>query len=385
MDYLYQQYSSYFARAATGTEDTACGELAELGAGEVRAGYRGVHFGADALALYRITYSSRISTRILAPLITFDCHSAKYLYRRARDIPWPGLFTCDDTFSVHASVSNSAIRHSQYAALRVKDAIADRFRDERGRRPSVDTRDADVRVDLHVHANRATISLETTGGSTHRRGYRVASVDAPMKENVAAAVIRASGWNGQTPLVDPMCGSGTLLAEAVMGYCGVPAGYLKTRFGVRFLPDFDEVLWRRMRVEVDESVRDLPRQLVAGSDADPEAVRAARRNLERVPGGCVVRVDVRRFEDIESLHAATIVCNPPYGLRTGRPGAMPAFMRSFGDFLKRRCAGSVAYIYFGNREWIKSVGLRPAFRMPLENGGLDGRLVRYDLYEGSAR
>jgi len=380
--FSYQHNQRFFAQLTDGTEEVATAELLSLGAADVKPGYRGVYFSADSAALYRITYCAAVITRVFAPLFSFDCHSAKYLYKRAREVDWPALFPVDRTFAVFANVSNSAIRHSQYAALQVKDAIADRFRDEMGRRPNVSPHDADVRVNLHVQANKATLSLELGGGSMHRRGYRSASVDAPMMEHVAAAAVRMTGWEGERPLIDPMCGSGTLLAEALMYTCRVPSGYLRadSGLGLAALPDFDESVWREVRSAADAAIRPFPEGLLSGSDAAPPAVAAARENLGHLPGGRDVTVSKRRFEDLEPIEGATILCNPPYGLRLGSRDAMPDFMRSFGDFLKQRCTGSTAWIYFGKRELLKSLGLRSSARRPLANGGLDGRLVKIDLY-----
>jgi len=192
-------------------------------------------------------YESRLVTRVLAPLIVFDCHSDRYLHRTAKKLDWSRLLGPDDGFMVVANVSGSRIRHSRYAAQVLKDAIVDRIRDDCGRRPSVDTVDPDVVLNLHVRNDRATISLDLGSGSLHRRGYRTAGGEAPMQETVAAAVIRYSGWDGSGPLVDPMCGSGTLLAEAFMARAGVPAQLLRARWGVTRLPDFDRAAWDRVR------------------------------------------------------------------------------------------------------------------------------------------
>ncbi len=378
----YQQHARYFAQVPDGGEEAASADLLALGAGDVKPGYRGVYFNAERDALYRIAYSALTITRVLAPLAHFQCHTPEYLYRKVRSIDWSAFFGNRNTFAVFATVSNSAIRHSQYAALTVKDAVVDQFREATGSRPSIDATEPDVWINLYLHANRATLSLDLSGGSMHRRGYRIESVEAPMQETVAAIMIAMTGWDGETPLVDPMCGSGTLLCEALMRYCRVPAGFLRERLGVEFLPDFERDLWRGLRKEVDNAVRELPEGLIYGSDADNMAVRAARANLSRLPGGRSVRVGRRRFEDIERIEGETIVCNPPYGLRIGRRDAMPEFIRAFGDFLKRRCTGSTAYVYFGKRELVKSLGLRPAWRKPLANGGLDGRLLRLNLFAG---
>jgi putative N6-adenine-specific DNA methylase len=378
--FVYQVSQRYFAQITDGADELATHELESLGASEVKPGFRGLYFTADAAALYRIVYAARVITRVLAPLVTFDCHSAKYLYRRAGEIRWDEFLGPDDTFAVFANVSNSAIRHSKYAALRVKDAVADQFRDTAGRRPDVDTADPDVWINLYLQGNHAVVSLDVSGGSMHRRGYRRSTVEAPMMEHVAAAVIAMTGWDGERPLVDPMCGSGTLLAEALMSTCRVPSGYLRRRFGVERLPDFDPSLWLETRRELDGAVRALEPGLIGGSDASGEAVRAARANCALLPGGNSVTVVRRRFESIERLDNTTIVCNPPYGRRIGASDAMPAFMRAFGDFLKQRCTGSTAYIYVGDRSLLKHVGLRTAWKRPLPTGGLDGRLARYDLY-----
>jgi putative N6-adenine-specific DNA methylase len=381
--YLYQTEARYFAQIPDGGEGVASDELAALGAEGIKAGYRGLYFGAERRALYGIAYRALTITRVLAPLIRFQCHSPEYLYKRVQSIAWSDFLDTRRTFAVFATVSNSAIRHSQYAALTVKDAIVDQFREQSGRRPTVDTVEPDVWINLYLHANRATLSIDASGGSMHRRGYRVESVEAPMQETVAAVMLALTEWDGSTPLVDPMCGSGTILCEALMRFGRVPSGYLRKRFGFESLPDFDADAWRGVKRDADAAIRPLPKGLIAGSDASAEAVRAARANLARLPGGRTVTVERKRFEEIEHIQSATVVTNPPYGLRIGKRDAMPEFMRGFGDFLKHRCAGARAFVYFGNRELLKSLGLRPTWKKPLANGGLDGRVVRIDLFAGS--
>ncbi|HPI93479.1 MAG TPA: THUMP domain-containing protein [Deltaproteobacteria bacterium] len=380
MTYTYQKYNLFFAQIADGMEELGTEELAGLGAKDIKPAFHGLHFTADRHALYRINYTARIISRVLAPLITFDCHSTEYLYRTARSIPWTELFSLEDTFVISANVSDSKIRHSQYAGLVLKDAIVDSFRDRYDQRPNVERIDADICFNLHILRNRATIYLDTSGGSLHRRGYRHEAVDAPMQETLAAAIIRLSGWDGSKPLYDPMCGSGTLLLEALMHACRIPASYLRRSFGFRFMPDFDEGVWSSVKREAEKDMRPLPKGLIAGSDSSGSAVETARLNSRNLPSGKNVRLAMMRFQDIESLKDTTIVCNPPYGLRMKRGEDMGAFMKEFGDFLKQRCTGSTAYVYFGNRELIKKVGLRTAWKKPLKNGQLDGRLVKYELY-----
>ncbi|MDA8163801.1 MAG: THUMP domain-containing protein [Desulfobacteraceae bacterium] len=378
--FAYQKTNRYFAQIGDGLEELGGEELASLGAREVKPVFRGISFEAERAVLYRINYCSRLCTRILAPLLRFDCHSDRYLYRTARNLPWEELLPLGATFAVGATVAHSRISHSQFAALRLKDAVVDRLRELRGKRPDVDRREPDLQLNLHIENNVATIALDTSGGSLHRRGYRLQAVEAPMQETLAAAIIRLSGWDGERPLVDPMCGSGTLLAEAHMHACRIPAGSLRGRFGCERLPDFDPALWQAVKGEADRAVRTLPAGLVSGSDMDKDAVAAARANLAALPGGGRVHLAVRRFEELPGIANAVIVCNPPYGLRLKKGEEMGGFMQALGDFLKRRCTGSTAFLYLGRRELVKSVGLRPAWKKPLKNGGLDGLLVKYELY-----
>ena len=380
MPYQYQQTNRYFAQIARGLEDLGAEELQDLGARNTAPAYRGLYFDADAETLYRINSQTRRITRGLAPLTAFQCHNPDYLYRTARKIAWTDFLSVDQTFAVFANVSNSKIRHSKYAALRVKDAVVDGFREAFGRRPSIDTRQPDVWINLYIENNHATLSLDTSGGSLHRRGYRQQSVEAPLQETVAAAIIRLSGWRGEQPLYDPMCGSGTLLAEALMHFCRIPAGFLRERFGFEALPDFDPVLWTAVRQEAEAQMRSLPHSLIAGSDLSDEAVAAARANLRTLPYGDQVAVAVKDYQDIARLEGTTLITNPPYGLRVGRKDSIGTFYKTLGDFLKQRCTGSTAYLYVGDRALLKKVGLRASWKKPLVNGALDGRLAKYELY-----
>ncbi len=378
--FSYQKSGRYFAQVATGLEELGRQELQQLGAREVKSGYRGFYFSADRATLYRINYCGRILSRVLAPLLRFDCHSDKYLYKTAAKIDWFALLSLKETFAVRANVSHSNIKHSQFAAQRLKDAIVDRFRQETGKRPSVDTREPDVLFNLHIGNNRATIYLDTSGASLHRRGYRLESVTAPMQEIVAAAIVQLSGWNGKRPLVDPMCGSGTILCEAMMHYCRIPAGYLQKKFGFTALPDFDAGTWAGVKAQAERGIRDLPAGLISGSDKSKAAIGAARANINCFPQGGNIDLQVRSINSIQSLENRVVLSNPPYGLRLETDENIRDFMKQLGDFLKQRCRGTEAYLYFGNRDLVKSVGLKPSWKKVLISGGLDGRLVKYSIY-----
>ncbi|HEY5622098.1 MAG TPA: THUMP domain-containing protein, partial [Pontiella sp.] len=212
--YLYQQTQQYFGQLAGGAESCGEAELKKLGATSIKPGYLGFYFCADQRTIYNITYQTRIFSRILAPLIAFNCHSDKYLYKTAQQIDWTDFLTLTKTFAITANVADSNIRNSQYAGQILKDAIADQFRSKTTERPNVDTRRPDLLLNLYIHKNKARISVDLGGGSLHKRGYRTESVEAPMQETLAATILQLAEWNGERPLYDPFCGSGTILCEA---------------------------------------------------------------------------------------------------------------------------------------------------------------------------
>jgi putative N6-adenine-specific DNA methylase len=378
--YEYQTGKRYFAQIAEGIKDLGARELQELGARDITPGYGGLYFSAGKEALYRINYSARLVSRILAPLVSFNCRTPEQLYKKAREITWMDFISAKGTFAVFGNVSDSSITNSHYASLRLKDAVADSFREKSGGRPDVDTRDPDIWLNIYIRSNNAVISVDTSGGSLHRRGYRKDAVSAPMQETVAAAIIRYTEWDGSVPLYDPMCGSGTLISEALMHYCRMPSGLLRKRFGFAFLPDYDRSLWKKVKKDQDRQVRDLPAGLISGSDISPEAVKISKINFMRLPQGDRIKLEKLDFRKSKGLTNGVIITNPPYGIRTGNAQELDSLYGSLGDFLKQKCKGSAAYIYFGEREFIKKIGLKPAWKKPLRAGGLDGRLVKYEMY-----
>jgi putative N6-adenine-specific DNA methylase len=380
--FAYQTDQTYFAQIAEGIEELGAEEIRRLGAATVRPSFCGLHFEADAAALYRINYQSRLVSRVLAPLTRFTCYDTDRLYRMARKVPWKAVMGVTQTLAVFANVSNSKIRHSQYAALCLKDAIVDYFREDCGRRPDVRRTDPDVWISLFVENNRAVISLDTSGGSLHRRGYRQEGGPAAMQETVAAAIIQWTGWDGSRPLVDPMCGSGTLLAEALMHHCRIPGAFLRRHFGFEQLPDFDRGLWSSVKTKADRAIRPPIADCISGGDISAAAVETARANLRRLPHGASVRIDPSDFKQLNEWTGRVMVCNPPYGIRLRPKGGTEPFYRELGDFLKQRCTGATAFIYFGDREMLKHIGLKPSWKRPLKSGGLDGRLAKFEMYAG---
>ncbi len=376
----YQKYKQYFGQIAGGMEDLGEQELREFGIKKIKKAYRGIYFVADQAHLYRLNLQSVLFTRFLAPLLTFDCHSTNYLHATAIEIEWEKIIKPNNTFAIFATVSNSKISHSKYASLVLKDAIVDRFRAQTGSRPDVDSKDPDIWINLHIDKNKARISIDTSGGSLHRRGYRQITTEAPMQETVAAAILKLSGWNGETKLHDPMCGSGTLLSEAMLRYCRIPAAFKRKNFGFKHLPDYDESLWFEIQANSKKNIRPLPENLISGSDISDYALNAARTNIDSIPYGKNINLEKIDFNDLEEMENTTIICNPPYGIRLGEKEDMPLLYRQLGDFLKNKCKNSSAWIYVGNRELIKEIGLKPSRKIPLKNGQLDGRLLKIDIY-----
>ncbi|MCP3898203.1 MAG: class I SAM-dependent RNA methyltransferase [Desulfobacteraceae bacterium] len=371
---------TYFAQVSESVKKLAVEELKEFGAKDIVPEYRGIKFKASQKNLYNIIYQTRMISRVLAPIKTFACPDNSAIYKNSKSIKWIDFLSRRRTFAIVSNVSDSNVSHSQYAALRVKDAIADYFRDMTGKRPDVEKDNPDLMMNLHIRKDMATLSVDLGGGALHKRGYREKSVMAPMQEIIAAAIIKYSGFDGTTPLYDPMCGSGTLLCEALMLANKVPSQIFRQKFGLTMLPDFNKTLWDKIKAEADSKIIETPKGVIAGSDMLDDAVNAAKTNLFGIHYGSNVEVLEKKFEDIESLNNQIIVINPPYGIRLLKDQSLENFYKAIGDFLKQKCKNSNAYIYFGDAKYIKSLGLKPAWKKILKLGQLDGRLVKYELF-----
>lgn len=383
--YEYQKNNMFFAQAPGKMEELCEKELIELGAKNTTAVYRGVYFSVDKEALYRINYTSRLLSRVLAPLIKFSCPDPNLLLKNARRVKWEEIFNVDQTFAITASVAKSKITNSLFAAQRLKDGIADYFRDKYGKRPSVNVSNPDVRFNLFIEKDQAVLSLDTSGESLHKRGYRLLAGEAPMQETLAAAIIRLSEWDGETPLWDPMCGSGTILCEALMHYCRIPAQFLRNNFGFFYMPDFDKDLWQNVKENADKNIRPLPKGLISGSDKSQRTLNTAADNLSRLPYSPSVELLCRPFQHVKEFENGTLITNPPYGIRLSSPEEVKGLYKELGDFLKQNCKGTTAFIYTGEPGLRKSIGLRTSRRIHLVNGKLEGVLLQIDSYEGSKK
>lgn len=367
----------YFAVVQGSLEKHAQEELEGFGARVLQEVPRGFYFSCSQAELYRILYESRLLQRVLLPLLSFDCHSTKYLYREAYNrYDWTQLFGVKETFGIISNVGNSAIKHSLYAGQTLKDAICDRFRSVYNARPDFTTKNPDILFNLHIFNNHANIYLDILGQSMHRRGYRKKSMEAPMQETVAAAMVRLSEWDGNTPLWDPMCGSGTILAEALMFACNIPAGYLRDDSKITKMPDFDTTLWENTVREANARIRTLPKGLIFGSDMGYKSVAAAKENLKNLPGGDKIEIWQMRFQDFDGKFSGYVLTNPPYGVRLGNPKQIHKLYQDLGDFLKQRCGDSIAFILCGEKALIPKIRLRAHWDKSLKNGNLDSRLAK---------
>lgn len=378
--YKYQKTNCYFALVADDIKDIAEEELNSFGALDIFPSYRGLYFTADKESLYKINLNTRLLNRILAPLVSFKCPSDNILYKEASKIHWEDFLSPEKTFAVFSTVTSSNITHSQYAALRLKDAVVDYFREKTGIRPSIERINPDLWINLFIHNNNATISIDTSGGSLHRRGYRKESVSAPIIETLAAAIIKYSDWDGSKPLYDPFCGSGTILCEAYLRITNTPSAYLRKYFGFERLPDFNQKIWMKVKNASKNKILPYKKDLITGSDIALKSVKASLFNISKLKP--IVKIDVKKKDvfKINNLEDRVIITNPPYGIRMNKKMDLSIFYKDLGDLLKHKCKRTTAYIYFGEREYIKNIGLRPSFKKILSNGNLDGRLTKFEIY-----
>ncbi|MFO8073512.1 MAG: THUMP domain-containing protein [Polyangia bacterium] len=370
-----------FATTAAGLEEVLARELRELGAREVRPAARGVAFCGDAKLVYRANLWLRTALRVLRPIAEFDARDRDELYKKARAVRWSDHTTVDRTLAVDAVSHRSRLDHTQYVSRLIKDAIVDWFRDSCGRRPSVDARSPDLGLNVRLNRDRCTLSVDTSGARLNRRGYRPAfGAEAPLAEHLAAGILLLSGYEGG-PLLDPMCGSGTLLVEAALIGTNTAPGLLGRHFGFQRQPGFDRKLWRELVAEA----RGLARRSdetgwIDGSDVSEEAVRAARAAASGAGVDDVVRVRRAELEEIPPRGEGHVVTNPPYGERLGELAELAELYGRLGDVLKQRCRGTSAHVLTGSRFLAGKIGLRPARRDPLWNGPIECRLLHYDIY-----
>jgi putative N6-adenine-specific DNA methylase len=371
----------FFVTTAKGLEELTARELAALGMTGVKMERGGVSFSGRLVDGCRACLWLRTASRVLMVLAEFPATTPQELYDGVHRVNWPKYLKPDMTMAVDSVLRDSAMTHSGFIALKSKDAIVDAMRDKFGNRPNVDTRAPDLRVNVHLVKNRCTVSLDLAGEPLDRRGYRLDRNKAPLRENLAAALVAFSGWRGDTPFFDPMCGSGTIVIEAALLAANIAPGLLRERFGFQGWPGHDPTAWRAVINEARELRKSGLEVQLSGFDRSPGAIDMARQNAARAG---VARLTAFSAADISTFAPAgvpgMIIFNPPYGERMGDFEELVPFYRTIGDVLKQRCAGSTAFILCGNSELAKHVGLKATRRIPLWNGPLECRLLKYELY-----
>lgn len=371
---------TFFATTAKGVEDLLAAELTALGMSGVTVERGGVRFSGDMADGWRANLWLRTASRVLMPVAEFPCASPEELYAGVRTVPWHNWLTPDMTLAVDCSLRDSAMTHSGFVALKTKDAIVDAIRDRAGRRPNVDTRDPDLRVNVHLAKNVCTVSLDTSGTPLDRRGYRLERTEAPLRETLATALVMLTGWDGSVPLVDPMCGSGTILIEGAMLAARRAPG-LNRHFGFQRWSGFEGKKWEGLLIEARQQALDMLPARLWGCDVDSKALSTSRYNAERAGVANLLsfsRADIRDFTPPGP--AGVLICNPPYGERLGEVERLKGLYREIGDMLKQRCKGWTAWIFTGNSELAKSVGLKASRRIVLFNGPIECRLLKYEMY-----
>jgi 23S rRNA (guanine2445-N2)-methyltransferase / 23S rRNA (guanine2069-N7)-methyltransferase len=377
-----------FATCPRGVEPLLAAELATFGATEIKERNGGVSFGGDQLVAYRACLWSRLASRVLMPLTTFPLTDADALYAGARTIDWPELFDIGSTFAIEVAGHSPNVTHTNYAGLKVKDAIADVFRERSGERPNVDTESPNIRVHVHMDKLNATLSLDLAGDSLHRRGYRLRSVEAPLKENLAAAILIRAGWPALTaeraPLLDPMCGSGTLVIEAAMMAADFAPGLARTRWGFEHWLEHKPKVWKDLREEAQARkaaglAGKLP--LMVGQDLEHSAIKSARANAERAGFGNRLEWMVTDASEMRPPgdRPGLVVVNPPYGERLGAEAEIIKLYSLFGAALKQRFSGWKASVFTGRPDLGPRIGLRTSSMYSLFNGALPCKLLNFDL------
>ncbi|MDI6816925.1 MAG: THUMP domain-containing protein [Actinomycetota bacterium] len=372
---------TFFATTAKGIEAVLAREIEALGLTVASEQTGGVAFTGTMEAAYRANLWLRTANRILMPLIEFDCFSEQDLYDRVRRLDWPRYLKPSMTLAVDANVRDSNITHSKYAALKTKDAIVDNLRAKLGSRPDVNPNDPDLRVNVHIHRNRCTLSLDTSGESLHRRGYRRSQVEAPLKETLAAALVELTGWDGTTPFIDPMCGSGTIIIEAALKAANIAPGLIRERFGFERWLNFDKALWDRLIGEARAQRKHKLGTVIAGYDASSKAIKAAAANVRAAGLEELITLGVKDISDFTPPPGpGVIIVNPPYGERLGDKEELAPLYKLIGDVFKQRCNGYTGYVFTGNLDLAKRIGLKTSRRFVLYNGPIESRLLKFELY-----
>ena len=375
------------AKTFKGLEQVLATELVQLGANNVQVERRAVSFTGDKRMLYTANMCLRTASRVLVPILSFKAQKADDIYEQVKALDWSQYMTVKTTFQIDATVYSDYFRHSQFVTYRVKDAIVDYWMEHENQRPSVKLEGADLYLNVHIAGDRVTLSLDSSGESLHKRGYRVANTQAPINEALAAGMLLLAGWKGQSDFYDPMCGSGTLLIEAALIARNIAPGVYRHGFAFEKWADFDADLWDE--VYNDDSREREFKHKIYGSDAGYYAVQAATKNIQSASLQRDIEVKQIRVEELRladtNTEGALVMINPPYGERLSQDKNVLRLYQDMGTALKHQFSGATAWIISSNEDALKCVGLRPAKKIHLVNGDLECLFNKYELFKGDRK
>ncbi|MEO6189239.1 MAG: THUMP domain-containing protein [Saprospiraceae bacterium] len=372
------------AKTMFGFEGILAKELQQLGALDIEEGLRMVSFTGDTGFMYKANLALRTAIKVLKPIYSFHANNEDKLYQGIYKFDWSEIMGVDQTLAIDATVHSEYFNHSKFIAQKTKDAIVDQFRNKFGKRPDVDIASPDLRINIHINDDHCTVSLDSSGLSLHLRGYKSSTNIAPINEVLAAGLLLHSGWEGQSHFLDPMCGSGTILIEAAMIACRIPANLHRKEFTFQKWSDWDPELYELIKSALLSKVRDF-NFTIQGYDIDETAIHKSKENIENAGLEEFITLEQQDFFTSEKKHPGPlhILFNPPYGERIDVE--METFHKQIGDTLKQKYSNTHAWMITANLEALKFVGLRPSRKIKVFNGALEGRLVNYEMYEGTKK
>jgi putative N6-adenine-specific DNA methylase len=373
------------AKTQQGLEPLLEKELAALGATNTQRLKRAVSFEGDKALLYKVNLHTRLALKILVPFYQFKARNDKQLYDAVGKIDWSTFMSINGTLAVDGLLRSDFFNHSQYIALKTKDAIVDQFRAKYNKRPDVDIINPDLRLNLHIFNDDVTLSLDASNDSLHKRGYREEANRAPLNEVTAAAIVKMSGWDLEEPFMDAMCGSGTILIEAAMLAKNIPANYLRKRFGFQSWPDYDQSLWKSILQEATDGILKDKKLRIYGSDISGTTLEIAKENIKHAGLSNVIKLEKVPFEYVKvPSESGCLVINPPYGERLSLDEA-GVFYKMIGDKFKKDFNGWQAWVLSSNQEAMKSIRLKTSQRLLVFNGPLECKFHQYQMYLGTKR
>ena len=378
-----EQDFELIAKTFMGLEPVLAKELTQMGANNVQIGRRMVSFTGNKEMMYRANFQLHTAIRILKPIMHFKAKSADEVYEEIKKIDWTEFLGAEKTFAVDAVVFSEEFRHSKFVSYKVKDAIVDQFREKTGNRPNISVANPDIRLNMHIAEDHCTLSLDSSGESLHRRGYRQESVEAPLNEVLAAGMILMSGWQGDTDFIDPMCGSGTLLIEAALIAKNMAPGLFRKEYAFEKWPDFDADLFDE--IYNDDSQEREFKHHIYGYDIEMKAVNTAIMNVKAAGLSNDITIRQQDFKDfMQPSNKSIMITNPPYGERISTPDLLGTY-KMIGERLKHQFKGNDAWILSYREECFEQIGLKPSIKIPLYNGSLECEFRRYQMFDGKLK